>query len=799
MDEVAAANQPKLVSHLPVRQGSCPRSAWEFFLAVALLFLPGVAGHALAATDVRVDFTLNTTDEDGAPLTESRYYYLYRPDNLPKTTPIPMILAMEASAGSGPAGFFHSRADKGGFVVVSCAIPGNSVGTSWNNDNPRVSGFEDYDYITAVINQVKLSDNGNDAFICGLSKGGHTSYAYACERPATIKGASSIDEFMGLTSNIPTAPVPIIAFHGTLDSNVPFTMGKDSVDAWRAMDGLSSATPVTTYEASPLLPGKVTQATWRGGIGGVQVAFVTIIGGTHQYALPGVQTGYDFTDGLWAFFSQFLTSTQAAPKIVSQPANNVQLSSQPASFRVTATGKAPLSYQWQKNKVDIPGATANWFTVPATALADNSSTFRVVVTNSSGSITSAVATLTVNAAPANPVIVTPPVNQTVSASQPVTFTVGATGTAPLGYQWKKNGMDVVGATASSLNLPAAITADCGAAFSVVVSNGSGNVTSAGATLAVIPAPGAPIILCNPVRQRVLVNQTATWSVTAWSASPMSYQWQKGTFSGNMVNIPGATNSTYTTPLTTLADHLTLFRCVVSNPAGNVTSASEMLFVTSTVARPTQITSALTAAGQVGVPFSYTIASSGGTMPVTLSASPLPAALTVNPATGVISGTPAAEGTTQIVIGATNSAGDAPSRTLVLTVTLTPPVIPIDEWRAEHFGASATNPAIAGELADPDGDGVMNLLEYAAGTDPLAADVSPWLNFGLENGFLTATAARNPHSTNLTWGAESSADMTAWNTTNTTLLQSTASLFKVRDNFPVATNPCHFLRLKVSEP
>jgi hypothetical protein len=267
----------------------------------------------------------------------------------------------------------------------------------------------------------------------------------------------------------------------------------------------------------------------------------------------------------------------------------------------------------------------------------------------------------------------------------------------------------------------------------------------------------------------------------------------------MVNIAGATNSVYTTPLTTLADHLTLFRCVVANAAGSATSASEMLFVTTAVKPPTDITSALAAFGQVGVPFSYTIMSSGGTTPLTFSASPLPAGWSVNPSTGVISGTPAAEGTTRIVIGASNSAGNSPSRTLVLTVTMTPPVIPIDAWRSDHFGASATNPDIAGDLADPDGDGVKNILEYAAGTEPLAAEVSPWLSFGLENGFLTATAAKNPHSTNLTWSAESSADLTAWNATNTTLLQNTTSLFKVRDNFPVATNPCHFLRLKISEP
>ena len=641
------------------------KTSWFFFFSGAFF-----AGAAFAATDVRVDFTLNTTDAYGGPLTESRYYFVYRPDNLSKTIFVPMILVMEASPGGGAATFFHRKADQAGFVVVSCAIPGNSVGDSWNNDNPRSSGFEDYDYITAVIDRVKQSDNCNDAFICGLSKGGHTAYAYACERPATIKAACSVDEFMGLTSNIPSAPVPIIAFQGTADPNVPYGMAKDSVDAWRAMDGLTGATSVTTYESAPLLPGGVTQATWRGGIGSTQVAFVTIVGGTHRYAQPGAETGYDCTDGMWAFFSQFLTSMQAAPKIVAQPVNNIQLSGRPASFWVVVTGNAPLSYQWQKNGVSIPGATANWYTVPAPTLADNGATFRAVVSNGAGSATSSAATLTVNAAPADPDITTQPADQTVAAGQPLGFSVTATGTAPLSFQWKKNGVNLVGATATVYSTPAAIAPDCGATFSVVVSNGAGNVTSVAATATVLPASGAPILLTNPERARVLPGQTAAFAVTAWSPMPLNYQWQKGTLTTNYVDIVGATTATYTTPATTLNDHLTLIRCVVSNAAGNATSASEMLFVTAAPTKPSSMTSATTAYGQPGSPFSYTITSSGGTAPVTYNASPLPAGLSVNARTGVISGTPTVAGIANVTLTASNSAGSA-SEILVLTVKATP--------------------------------------------------------------------------------------------------------------------------------
>jgi hypothetical protein len=419
------------------------------------------------------------------------------------------------------------------------------------------------------------------------------------------------------------------------------------------------------------MPGNVSQATWRGGSGGTQVAFVTIIGGTHTYPTPAVETGYDFTDGLWAFFSQFLTSTQAAPKIVSQPVSNIQLSGQPASFWVAATGNAPLSYQWQKNGVDIPGATANWFTVPAATVADNGATFRAVVSNDSGRVASASAALTVNAAPAGPAIVTQPADQAVIAGQPVSFTVTAAGTPPLSYQWKKNGVNIAGAAAASYAMPAAISPDSGASFSVVVTNGAGSVTSTRATLTVTPAPGAPSILTNPVRARVLANQTASFSVTAWSPSPMSYQWQRGTFTGNMTDIPGATEAAYATPLTTLADHLTLFRCVVSNSAGNATSANEVLFVTTAPTAPTAITSAITAYAHVGTLFNYTITSSGGTTPITYSASPLPAGLSVDPNSGQISGRPAAPGITRIVIDASNSAGHT-SAILTLTVTVPPP-------------------------------------------------------------------------------------------------------------------------------
>jgi len=83
-----------------------------------------------------------------------------------------------------------------------------------------------------------------------------------------------------------------------------------------------------------------------------------------------------------------------------------------------------------------------------------------------------------------PYITAQPANQTVTVGQTATFTVVASGTAPLSYQWQKNGTQISGAASSSYTTPATTTSDNGATFKVVVSNGAGTATSTAATLTV---------------------------------------------------------------------------------------------------------------------------------------------------------------------------------------------------------------------------------------------------------------------------------------------------------------------------
>src|ERR1700733_6829637 len=92
-------------------------------------------------------------------------------------------------------------------------------------------------------------------------------------------------------------------------------------------------------------------------------------------------------------------STAAAPAITAQPTSQTVVTGHTATFSVTATGTAPLSYQWQKNGAAIAGATASSYTTPIVGSTDNGAVFVAVVSNSAGSATSSAATLSVTTTP----------------------------------------------------------------------------------------------------------------------------------------------------------------------------------------------------------------------------------------------------------------------------------------------------------------------------------------------------------------------------------------------------------------
>ena len=180
-----------------------------------------------------------------------------------------------------------------------------------------------------------------------------------------------------------------------------------------------------------------------------------------------------------------------APAILTQPTSIAVTAGQAAQFSVVASGTMPMTYQWQRNGVNLAGATSATLSIP-NAQPTNAGDYRVVVGNTAGTVTSAVASLVVNPAVMGPSIVTQPASIAVTAGQAAQFSVVASGTMPMTYQWQRNGVNLAGATSATLSIPNAQPTNAGD-YRVVVGNTAGTVTSAVAKLAVNPIAMTPRI------------------------------------------------------------------------------------------------------------------------------------------------------------------------------------------------------------------------------------------------------------------------------------------------------------------
>ena len=144
---------------------------------------------------------------------------------------------------------------------------------------------------------------------------------------------------------------------------------------------------------------------------------------------------------------------------------------------------APIYYQWQFNSANIAGATNAAYTVNnITTL--NAGTYRVVVADNFGPATNAAGTLTVLVPPS---ITQPPTSLTVLPGASTNFTVAATGDPPLAYQWRFFGTNLSGATTNRYSLSNIQTTNAGD-YTVVITNASGSITSAVASLKVLVSP-----------------------------------------------------------------------------------------------------------------------------------------------------------------------------------------------------------------------------------------------------------------------------------------------------------------------
>ncbi len=185
------------------------------------------------------------------------------------------------------------------------------------------------------------------------------------------------------------------------------------------------------------------------------------------------------------------------PVITTQPVSAAASVGDTANFSMDFTGSGVVEIQWQFRSAVRTDPEAGWSNVPNEGVGQNYVTltttsgfngrqYRAIVSTTAGVAKTQPATLQVTGDAAAPSITTQPAPVTVAAGADATFSAQASGTAPLGYVWLRNGVVITGANASTYSFPTT-AADNGALFTVRVSNSAGSVTSAAAMLTVTPA------------------------------------------------------------------------------------------------------------------------------------------------------------------------------------------------------------------------------------------------------------------------------------------------------------------------
>ena len=266
-----------------------------------------------------------------------------------------------------------------------------------------------------------------------------------------------------------------------------------------------------------------------------------------------------------------ITSTGAVLTVAYPPVISVQPVGQTVgvgsnfTVSVTAAGNPAVAYQWRTNGTVILGATGSSYMITG-AQTNNSADYDVIITNSMGSITSSVATVSVVYYP--PIISQQPVGGAVPVGTNFTLNVTATGSPPLTWQWRTNGTPISGANASSYAINSAQLTDAGS-YDVVVADSAGSVTS---SVALVLVGYAPVVVQQPLSLTNTVGGTTNFSCIVTGSAPITLQW---TFYGNPIQ--DATNAILT--ITNLQPgNIGLYALTATNIFGGTVSSNAALIL-----------------------------------------------------------------------------------------------------------------------------------------------------------------------------------------------------------------------------
>lgn len=286
-------------------------------LGLAALAVIGVLGALLAlsgqprtAVAAREDETTSTSTSESAPSSTSPSRprlspIIYRPANLPATSPAPLVVALHPGGGT-PAGFeqntgFDSLADQYGFVVAYLDSP-----------PPEWKAPSEITYVGSMISQVKASQNIDPqrVYVVGFSIGGYAAFRSGCEFAGQVAAIAIVSTAMAPLWRIPCSlsrPVSELDIAGTEDEfpvhqTTDFPISADqTAAAWRTLNGCSPESQTTQV-------GPTVQTTWSRCNDGTSVAEYVVNGGSHAWpgapGSTGADAQYNATQAVWSFLSQ---------------------------------------------------------------------------------------------------------------------------------------------------------------------------------------------------------------------------------------------------------------------------------------------------------------------------------------------------------------------------------------------------------------------------------------------------------------------------------------------------------------
>ena len=263
-----------------------------------------------------------------APLDESwmipsggltRTLAVHVPKSYDPTRPMPLVLNFHGYTSNAMQedllSQMSAKADAAGFIAIHAEGTGSPQ--SWNAGaccgTAASSGVDDIGFVRDLLTtaEARLCIDTRRVYATGMSNGGFLSHRIGCELADRFAAVAPVAGVLGVPACTPSRPMPIIHFHGTADSLVPyngnaamsFPSVPDTFAAWGARDQCTGM-PTETFRM-----GDAHCSSYLSCAGGAQVTLCTVDNGGHTWpggtpvpSLGYTTTNLSATDAMWSFF-----------------------------------------------------------------------------------------------------------------------------------------------------------------------------------------------------------------------------------------------------------------------------------------------------------------------------------------------------------------------------------------------------------------------------------------------------------------------------------------------------------------